>query len=52
MLMRPLQKRLEGRSTEEEDMDLEVLCVYRLGPKVYIEKMTELVNSLRTSLAS
>ena len=29
---------------------LEVPCVYRLyGPKVYIEKMRELVNSLRTA---
>ena len=29
---------------------LEVPCVYRLyGPKVYIEKMRELVNSLKTA---
>jgi len=39
-----------GGKVNRVGFGLEVPCVYRLyGPKVYIEKMRELVNSLRTA---
>ena len=39
-----------GKVNRGAEYGLKIPCIYRLyGPKVYIEKMKELVNSLRTA---
>ena len=48
--MEPMEPPLDPPLVNRGGYGLEVPCVYRLyGPKVYVEKMRELVNSLRTA---